>query len=274
MTVRRAGEARREFVNEQDGATAAAELQEGDPWQDTVDPTRWEWPASPAAASAPPAPRAPQPTESLAQGLTPGIPGGRQPLAPEAAFGSTGGAGTGLHGLDAHPRTTVSALVPATPEPDAFGSDAFGSDAYRTDAYGTDGLRTDAFGVSAGAPGGTLGGGTLGGGSRLDAAARTAVYLEVQRGAAFQEVRRRYRRFAFPATAAFLAWYLLYVVLATTAPSLMARPVGGGLNVGLVAGLAQFATTFLLTWAYALHARVRRDPAALDLRWETQERMR
>jgi uncharacterized membrane protein (DUF485 family) len=261
-------------VNEHDGATAAAELQEGDPWQDTVDPTRWEWPASPAAASAPPAPRAPQPTESLSQGLTPGIPGGRQPLGAEAGFG-TGGSGGALHGLDAHPRTPVSALAPATPEPDAYGSDAYATEAaYGAEAaYGTEtAFGADAFETGAGT--GALGGGTLGGGSRLDAAARTAVYLEVQRGAAFQEVRRRYRRFAFPATAAFLGWYLLYVVLATTAPSLMARPVGGGLNVGLVAGLAQFATTFLLTWAYALHAKVRRDPAALDLRWETQERMR
>lgn len=103
---------------------------------------------------------------------------------------------------------------------------------------------------------------------------RTAVYLEVQRSAAFQEVRGRYRRFVFPATAAFLAWYLLYVVLATTAPRLMARPVAGGLNVAMMAGLAQFASTFLLTWAYARHARLRRDRAALELRWDTQERMR
>jgi uncharacterized membrane protein (DUF485 family) len=78
----------------------------------------------------------------------------------------------------------------------------------------------------------------------------------------------------FPAAAAFLAWYLLYVVLATTAPGLMARPVAGELNVAMVAGLAQFASTFLLTWAYARHARLRRDRAALDLRWDTQERMR
>ncbi|MDX6311796.1 MAG: hypothetical protein QOF84_6561 [Streptomyces sp.] len=103
---------------------------------------------------------------------------------------------------------------------------------------------------------------------------RTAVYLEVQQSAAFQEARSRYRRFVFPAAAAFLAWYLLYVVLATTAPGLMARPVAGELNVAMVAGLAQFASTFLLTWAYARHARLRRDRAALDLRWDTQERMR
>jgi uncharacterized membrane protein (DUF485 family) len=103
---------------------------------------------------------------------------------------------------------------------------------------------------------------------------RTAVYLDVQRSAAFQEARGRYRRFAFPTVAAFLIWYLLYVVLATAAPGLMARPVAGELNVAMAAGLAQFASTFLLTWAYARHARLRRDRAALDLRWDTQERMR
>ncbi|MEU3919764.1 DUF485 domain-containing protein [Streptomyces sp. NPDC029004] len=97
------------------------------------------------------------------------------------------------------------------------------------------------------------------------------VYLEVQRSAAFQEVRSRYRRFAVPAVLAFLTWYLAYVVAATTAPELMARPVAGAVNVAMVAGLGQFLTTFLLTWAYARHARLHRDRAALDLRWDTQE---
>ncbi|MFG3348558.1 DUF485 domain-containing protein [Streptomyces sp. NPDC048018] len=100
------------------------------------------------------------------------------------------------------------------------------------------------------------------------------IYLEVQRSPAFQEVRGRYRRFAFPAAAAFLLWYLAYVVAATAAPGLMARPVAGAVNVAMVAGLAQFATTFLLTWAYARHARLRRDRAALELRWDTQEMTR
>jgi uncharacterized membrane protein (DUF485 family) len=113
--------------------------------------------------------------------------------------------------------------------------------------------------------------------SRADA--RAAVYLEVQHSPAFREVRQRYRGFAFPAAVCFVSWYLLYVVAATTAPGLMARQVAGELNVAMVAGLAQFATTFLLTWAYARHARVRRDRAALDLRWTLatrtgQERVR
>lgn len=100
---------------------------------------------------------------------------------------------------------------------------------------------------------------------------QAAVYLAVQRSAAFQQVRRRYRRFVLPVSVAFLAWYLAYVVAATAAPELMARPVGGVVNVAMAAGLAQFASTFLLTWAYVRHARLRRDELALELRWETQD---
>ncbi|MFC0845639.1 DUF485 domain-containing protein [Streptomyces noboritoensis] len=100
------------------------------------------------------------------------------------------------------------------------------------------------------------------------------IYLEVQRSAAFQEVRARYRRFVVPAALAFLAWYIAYVVAATTAPDLMARQVVGAVNVAMVAGLGQFLSTFLLTWAYARHARLRRDRAALELRWDTQEMTR
>ncbi|MFH8220775.1 DUF485 domain-containing protein [Streptomyces sp. NPDC018057] len=104
-----------------------------------------------------------------------------------------------------------------------------------------------------------------------DGAAAAEVYLAVQRSAAFQEVRSRYRRFVVPAVVAFLGWYLVYVVTATSAPGFMARPVAGAVNVAMVAGAGQFLSTFLLAWAYARHARLRRDRAALELRWETQE---
>src|SRR5687768_2333028 len=86
-------------------------------------------------------------------------------------------------------------------------------------------------------------------------AAAADVYLEVQRSAAFQEVRSRYRRFVVPAVVLFFAWYVAYVVTATTAPELMARPVAGAVNLGMLAGLGQFLTTFLFTWAYVRHAR-------------------
>ncbi|MFB7030478.1 MULTISPECIES: DUF485 domain-containing protein [unclassified Streptomyces] len=121
---------------------------------------------------------------------------------------------------------------------------------------------------------GATGDGRSGAVPRQRVASAAEIYLEVQRSPAFQEVRRRYRRFVFPATLAFLAWYLAYVVAATAAPGLMGRPVAGAVNVAMVAGLGQFLTTFLLTWAYARHARLRRDRAALELRWDTQEMTR
>ncbi|WSA42638.1 DUF485 domain-containing protein [Streptomyces sp. NBC_01808] len=107
-----------------------------------------------------------------------------------------------------------------------------------------------------------------------DGEADDAVYLAVHTTPEFQRVRSRYRRFVVPAALAFLAWYLSYVVAATAVPELMGRRVAGPLNVALLAGLGQFATTFLLTWAYARHARLRRDPAAHDLRWDIAMRTR
>jgi len=98
------------------------------------------------------------------------------------------------------------------------------------------------------------------------------IYLDVQRSAVFQEVRRRYRRFVVPASLAFFVWYFAYVVAASAAPGLMARPVAGAVNVAMVAGLGQFLSTFLLTWAYARHARLRRDQVALELRWTVFDR--
>ncbi|MFC9387479.1 DUF485 domain-containing protein [Streptomyces venezuelae] len=131
-----------------------------------------------------------------------------------------------------------------------------------------------AFGPGEPAAAGASGDGRPGAVPRQRVHSAAEIYLEVQRSPAFQEVRSRYRRFVFPAALAFLLWYLAYVVAATAAPGLMARPVAGAVNVAMVAGLGQFLTTFLLTWAYARHARLRRDHAALELRWDTQEMTR
>jgi uncharacterized membrane protein (DUF485 family) len=104
--------------------------------------------------------------------------------------------------------------------------------------------------------------------------AHAEVYRHVHQGEQFQEIRRTYRGFVFPACAVFLLWYLGYIVAAVALPGLMARPVAGPFNVAWLLGLLQFATTFVITWLYARHARDRRDRAALGLRWETQDRLR
>ncbi|MFI6447430.1 DUF485 domain-containing protein [Kitasatospora sp. NPDC050543] len=109
------------------------------------------------------------------------------------------------------------------------------------------------------------------GGSVTDSA---QVYRAVQRSAAFQDIRRGYRAFVFPAAGVFLGWYLLYVGAQAAAPALMRHRVAGPVNVAWLLALLQFASTFLLTWLYARNARTRRDHAALELRWDTQDQLR
>ncbi|MFJ3230547.1 DUF485 domain-containing protein [Streptomyces sp. NPDC086787] len=87
-------------------------------------------------------------------------------------------------------------------------------------------------------------------------------FAAVQQSAEFGDLRRSYRSFAFPLTIAFIAWYLLYVLLSSYAGDFMGTKVAGNINVALVLGLAQFLTTFLIAWWYARHAAAQLDPKA------------
>ena len=97
------------------------------------------------------------------------------------------------------------------------------------------------------------------------AARHDPVYDRLHETEEFAELRRRYRGFAFPATLAFLSWYLLYVVLSTWAGDFMSQKVVGNINVALVFGLLQFATTFLLAFFYSRYSTGRLDPLARKL---------
>lgn len=93
-----------------------------------------------------------------------------------------------------------------------------------------------------------------------------SAFMEVQASAEFSELRSRFRRFAFPMTAAFLVWYFAYVLLSTYAESFMNIRVFGNVSLGILLGLLQFATTFLITWIYIRHANKNLDPIATKLR--------
>ena len=97
------------------------------------------------------------------------------------------------------------------------------------------------------------------------------VYQEVQRAPEFQELRRRLRQFVFPMSVAFLLWYLLYVLLASYAPEFMATELAGNITVGLVFGLLQFVSTFVITTVYVRYANQRLDPLASRLRETIEE---
>ena len=97
------------------------------------------------------------------------------------------------------------------------------------------------------------------------AARHDPVYDRLHESSDFVELRKRYRGFVIPATAAFLAWYLLYVCMSNWAGDFMAIKVVGNINVALIFGLLQFVTTFGLAWAYSRYSNRKLDPLARDL---------
>jgi uncharacterized membrane protein (DUF485 family) len=71
-------------------------------------------------------------------------------------------------------------------------------------------------------------------------------------------------------TAFFLLWYGLYVALGAFAHDFMATRVFGNVNVGLLIGLGQFLTTFLITGLYVRFANRELDPRAAAIREELE----
>ncbi|MFM8599447.1 MAG: DUF485 domain-containing protein [Mycobacterium sp.] len=100
--------------------------------------------------------------------------------------------------------------------------------------------------------------------------AADADYLAVAASPQFAELRRTLRRFVFPMTAFFLVWYASYVLLGAFAHDFMATKVWGNINVGLLLGLGQFLTTFLITGLYVRFADRELDPRAAAIRAEME----
>lgn len=106
------------------------------------------------------------------------------------------------------------------------------------------------------------------------AARHDPVYDTLHASDDFTALRRAYRSFVIPATIAFLGWYLLYVLMSSYATDFMGHQLVGNINVALVFGLLQFATTFLIAWLYASYSAKNLDPLArrLDERYIAEAR--
>ena len=102
--------------------------------------------------------------------------------------------------------------------------------------------------------------------TRGSAVSEHQVYERIASEADFAELRRRYRRFAFPATVAFMVWYITYVVCNNWARDFMDTRVVGNVNVAVIFGLLQFASTFVIAYLYARYSTKHLDPAATALR--------
>lgn len=96
-------------------------------------------------------------------------------------------------------------------------------------------------------------------------------FLAMSQTEEFSSLRRTFRGFAFPVTVGFLAWYLFYIITATFAVDFVETRVFGAINVGMVLGLAQFATAGLITWAYVSFADNKIDPATESIRSKMED---
>jgi uncharacterized membrane protein (DUF485 family) len=90
-------------------------------------------------------------------------------------------------------------------------------------------------------------------------------FVRIQQSREFAELRSGLRRFVFPVSLLFFVWYLGYVVLAAYATDFMSHRVFGSVNVGLLLGVSQFASTVLITLWYRRYARRRIDPRVARL---------
>ena len=97
------------------------------------------------------------------------------------------------------------------------------------------------------------------------------LYNRIAQESDFIELRRRYQRFAFPATIGFMVWYLTYIICNNWARDFMDTQVIGNINVALVFGLLQFVSTFAIAYFYARHANKSLDPLATELREEFEQ---
>ncbi len=91
-------------------------------------------------------------------------------------------------------------------------------------------------------------------------------FVAAQSSPEFQELKKKQRGFAFPVTIASLIWFAVYVILALFTPDLFSGKVWGNNNVGIILGLLQFVTTFLITYIDVKFADKELEPRTAALR--------
>jgi len=101
-------------------------------------------------------------------------------------------------------------------------------------------------------------------------------YPAFEENPTYKQLKKRQRGFVWPVLIAALAWYILYVILATYASKWMATPIAEGsvISIGLVLGLGQFVTTFVITQWYVSYANKKLDPLASDLRSQLEAKQK
>ena len=95
-------------------------------------------------------------------------------------------------------------------------------------------------------------------------------FVAIQASPEFQELRSRLRRFVFPMTRCSSSGTSHMCLLGAFAHDFMATKVWGNINIGILIGLGQFVTTFLITFIYVRFANRELDPRAEAIRSELE----
>ena len=109
--------------------------------------------------------------------------------------------------------------------------------------------------------------------SSMGSTEQNSVWEETQKSAEFQALRRKFRNFAFPLTAAFLVWYFGYILLTAFAREWVATKVIGNINIAFIMGVLQFVTTFLIAWLYERHSSKHLDDASEAIKAKVEKEL-
>lgn len=99
------------------------------------------------------------------------------------------------------------------------------------------------------------------------------VWERTQKSAEFKTLKGRFRRFSFPMTIAFLAWYFIFVLLMTFARDWVSTPVFGNINIALILALLQFVSTLVIVIAYDMYSHRKLDGIREDLRQQVEKEL-
>lgn len=97
------------------------------------------------------------------------------------------------------------------------------------------------------------------------------VWSEMQASSEFQALRKKFRGFVFPVTVAFLVWYFSYILLSVYAREWVSTEVFPNINIAIILGVLQFASTFLIAYLYERFSSKHLDAASDALRDKVNE---
>ncbi|GAB3685120.1 hypothetical protein GCM10027589_54140 [Actinocorallia lasiicapitis] len=97
-------------------------------------------------------------------------------------------------------------------------------------------------------------------------------YASIASDRKFRLLRGRFRRWVAAVVVVFIGWYFVYIVLSAFARDFMSHPIVGNINVGMVLGVLQFLSTFLIAYYHTRFARANLDPLSEQLRTEAEFR--